>query len=87
MAAKTLLSVRIPTTIATRLQGEAECLGVPLSAYVRQRLSEDFRERDLLTAVQAAIESTLHAHDDHIAKTLKNLLDQYTQQGGESATW
>ena len=78
MSAKTLLSVRISTPLANRLQHEAESLGVPLSAYVRQRLADDLRDRDLLAAVQVAVSTAIQAHDNSMADTLTALLDRYT---------
>ena len=81
MAPKTLLSVRIPTLLANRLQANAEDLGLPLSSYVRQLLSNEINQQDIVAAMQSKISAALTEHDAQMTDTLTSLLDRYTGQG------
>jgi antitoxin component of RelBE/YafQ-DinJ toxin-antitoxin module len=81
MAPKTLLSVRIPTLSSNRLQANAEDLGLPLSSYVRQLLSSEINQQDIVASLQSKISATLTEHDARMTDTLSQLLDKYTGQG------
>lgn len=81
MSAKTLLSVRIPAPLSNRLQTNADDIGIPLSAYVRQLLAAEVHQQDLLAAMQTTISVAVSEHDARMADTLGQLLDKYTGQG------
>jgi len=81
MSAKTLLSVRIPAPLSNRLQKNADDIGIPLSAYVRQLLADELHQQDILASVHSTVNAALTEHDARMTDTLGQLLDKYTGQG------
>ena len=77
MSAKTVISVRLPSALANRLEVDAKENGMSLSGFVRLCLVDRLRERDQLAALQTMVTSAIKAHEAALPALLATVLDRY----------